>query len=347
MPLSESAADEMAESTAAAQSLQLDDLRGDTVIVDAAGVVLSTRFGAVIKRLKRVGVEAEVETKAVHQLRVATRRAEAALIVFRNAVDRERYEKMRRSLRRIRRAAGEARRCDVNAQRFALQLEAADAEYRDALQYLLTRTLARRAAVQHDLNDAATRYGGKRLARQCEKLLASLHSPKRVATLADAARETLPRLFGRVAKLAAGELEDIHTIHKLRRRGKRFRYALEVFAPCFDQTATDSMNAIMEAMQERLGAINDCYDVIVDLRDHAKTLGEEAQSGDEAAGALREDVVELKRLLKVQRTQQTQQLKQWLAESGVMEVEQLLSNALGNESSASTAPPAPASENPR
>ncbi|HRP62262.1 MAG TPA: CHAD domain-containing protein [Phycisphaerales bacterium] len=330
-PLSETAAEELVESPAAASSLQVDELRGDTAIVDAARVVLHSRLRSVIKRLKRVGAEAETESKAVHQLRVATRRAEAAFIVFREAIDRTRFEKMRRSLRRIRRAAGEARRCDVNAERFALQLEAADAEHRDVLQYLLAHTLARRAQAQQELNEAANRYGGKRFARQCDKAVASLHAPKRIATLTDAARETLPRLFARVARLSAGELDSIQKIHKLRRRGKRFRYALEVFSPCVERTAIESMNAIMESMQEKLGAINDCYDVIVDLRAHIKLLRDEAKAGDEAAGALHEDILELKRLLKAQRVQQTEQLKQWLAECGPAEVERFLTHALGEK----------------
>lgn len=335
-PLSETAAEELVELPAAVSSLHVDELRGDTAIVDAARVVLHTRLRSVIKRLKRVGAEAKTEAKAVHQLRVATRRAEAAFIVFRNALDRARFEKMRRSLRRIRRAAGEARRCDVNAERFVLQLEAADSEHRDVLQYLLTHTLSRRAQAQQELNEAASRYGGKRFARQCEKAIASLHAPKDITTLTNAAHETLPRLFARITRLAAGELDSIQKIHKLRRRGKRFRYALEVFSPCFERTALESMNSNMESIQERLGAINDCDDVIVDLRDHIKWLRDEAKAGDEAAGALREDILELKRLLKAQRAQQTEQLKQWLAESGLMEVERLLVHALGEKTATAT-----------
>src|SRR5262245_53843250 len=58
------------------------ELAGDTPLADAARQVLAARLGLVPERLAGALTEPDRDLEHVHQLRVATRRAGAALAVF-------------------------------------------------------------------------------------------------------------------------------------------------------------------------------------------------------------------------------------------------------------------------
>src|SRR4030095_1505962 len=107
----------------------------------------------------------------VHQLRVWSRRAVAALDLYQDWMPQRRYEWMRNQLNRIRHAAGEARDCDVLIRRLksercgsakrrwldALQAEREDAqraivEIRDQLRH--QHHLAKRLDALRDHNKA-------------------------------------------------------------------------------------------------------------------------------------------------------------------------------------------------
>src|SRR5437870_2343843 len=96
-------------------------LKADTPLPEAARHVLFVRLEVVRDHLPRVIHEAERDPEHVHQLRVGTRRADAALRIFRPCLPEKVYRAARRRLRRLRRAAGEARDWDVFLLRLAEQ----------------------------------------------------------------------------------------------------------------------------------------------------------------------------------------------------------------------------------
>src|SRR5437764_634336 len=78
-------------------------------------------------------------------------------------------------------------------------------------------------------------------------------------TLLDLAR---PLLTGRLRALdeaAAQDLDDYARLHQVRIAGKRLRYAMEVFAPCFDASFREGLYPRVEEMQEILGRANDSH----------------------------------------------------------------------------------------
>src|SRR2546426_9281030 len=91
----------------------LDALRGDMPVSEAAQLALSRRLGAVRDRLPDAVFHADDDIEHVHQLRVSTRRAAAALRLFADHLPARLYKKTRRALRAIRRSAGAARDWDV------------------------------------------------------------------------------------------------------------------------------------------------------------------------------------------------------------------------------------------
>ena len=88
-------------------------LRPDMTLETAAHHVLTTRLDVAYQWLPRAIDEAEQDPENVHQLRVATRRADAALRIFRCCLPGKTYRSARARLRTIRRAAGAARDWDV------------------------------------------------------------------------------------------------------------------------------------------------------------------------------------------------------------------------------------------
>src|SRR5262249_55244587 len=91
----------------------IDGLSPATPIADAAKAVLVARFGVVKHFLPLAAERPNEDVEYVHQLRVGTRRAAAALRVFEDALPRKLLKATKRTLRRIRRAAGDARDWDV------------------------------------------------------------------------------------------------------------------------------------------------------------------------------------------------------------------------------------------
>src|SRR5438105_13866764 len=88
-------------------------LKPDMPISEAARLTLNLRLRVVRDRLPAAVFQAEEDTENVHQLRVSTRRAGAAVRLFREYLPPGLGKRLRRELRSLRRAAGEARDWDV------------------------------------------------------------------------------------------------------------------------------------------------------------------------------------------------------------------------------------------
>ena len=100
---------------------------------EAARVVLAVRLSAVRHHLLLASERAAEDVEHVHQLRVATRRAGAAVWIFRDLMVRKVLRDCKRTLRAVRRAAGAARDWDVFLARLDLSGGAAAHFYPDAL----------------------------------------------------------------------------------------------------------------------------------------------------------------------------------------------------------------------
>ncbi|HMQ16362.1 MAG TPA: CHAD domain-containing protein, partial [Phycisphaerae bacterium] len=85
----------------------------------AARRVLRRRLRAVVEHMRPAAEQSEQDAEHVHQLRVATRRAAAALRIFRDFCPQGPHRELRRALKRLRRAAARARQDDVHAAQFA------------------------------------------------------------------------------------------------------------------------------------------------------------------------------------------------------------------------------------
>jgi CHAD domain-containing protein len=224
----------------------------------AGGVVrhaLAGRLAVVEHYLEPASIAEGHESEHIHQLRVATRRAGAALSAFSAFLPRGKRKRMRRALKRIRRAAGAARDLDVLAGRYQSPRDAIGDAAHDWLWARISE--ARRAA--HPAVDEVFRLnGGGRFARRGERLLDRVRwrGEGEEPTFVALARQKLGRAAHPFFDIARRRPQRAGGQHELRIAAKQFRYSLELFAAIAGELR-DDVYPIVEEVQQRLGKAND------------------------------------------------------------------------------------------
>jgi CHAD domain-containing protein len=235
----------------------------------AARQVLKVRLHVVAEYLPRAVHEGHLDPENVHQLRVGTRRADAALRVFRSCYSGRIYRSARGRLRTIRRAAGAARDWDV----FLLAIrerasQAAPGEL-PGLDYLLGYSQGQRHAAQAQLDTLESQDS---FIDFVDRLIGACQSEEDLR-LGDLAHEMLVARLQQLEQSASEDLTDYAHLHQVRIAGKRLRYAMEILADCFVSSFRETLYPLVEEMQETLGRANDSHvacDRLNRLRDQLK-----------------------------------------------------------------------------
>lgn len=236
------------------------ELTPETPVADAARRALAVRLEVVRDYLPRALNEADKDPEYVHQLRVGTRRAGAALDIFSSCLPPKAYRAARKQLRGIRRAAGAARDWDV----FLMNLGNAEAQrvsWQPAWDFLIGYALAQRETAQAQLAAASPNHPFE-FERVLAETVAGVRTPQDEPppqSLIDLALPLLGRLLGELHQATAGDLDDYEHLHQVRILGKRLRYAMEIFANCFAAEFKDRLYGDVEEMQEILGRANDSH----------------------------------------------------------------------------------------
>ncbi len=224
----------------------IEGVTSEQPIADAVALAVEDRLGVVARTLPLAALEAAHDVEHVHRLRTASRRASAALRLFRPLLPRRRARGLAEALRRIRSAAGPARDADVLLAR--LEAEGAGAEERALVE-------AARRAAQPALLELHETFRAPLLGVATVELLARRRRPD--ATVAVWA-------FPRVAEVAEaffaadpgpGAAPD--PLHRFRIRAKALRYAMELVGRAWPGALRDPCYAEVEWVQETLGALND------------------------------------------------------------------------------------------
>ncbi len=285
---------------------------GDTPLHDAATTILHPRLGAVADNLERAATDPDAPDN-VHQLRVATRRAAAALDLLSPCLPDEHAQRVRKRLKRIRRAAGTARDADVHTNLLTRLRKKADDEQKPVIDFLIRSLAARRAPASDDIRDIADRHPPKDIRRAAKKLLkAECPADAANLTMLDAARDTIARLATEARRHGAADLSDPERLHELRIACKRLRYAMEVFACCFPPTFRDTLYPRLEEVQEALGAVNDCQQMVTRLEHAIATLDDHPEfEGPPPRAQLRAGLAALLARFRRQRDDRAQGFIEW------------------------------------
>src|SRR3954447_22688286 len=122
--------------------------------VEAARRVLELRLQVVRISLPLAVHDADRDVEHVHRLRVATRRAGAALKIFQACLPERAFRRVRKQLRTMRRAAGEARDWDVFAADLLQRRKQCSIKEQSGLDFLIGYGSGQRDAAQVHLVQA-------------------------------------------------------------------------------------------------------------------------------------------------------------------------------------------------
>ncbi len=235
----------------------LSAIEADAGVTDAARLSLETRLTAVAHRLPLAAYHAEQDAEHVHRLRVSTRRAEAALKLYRDWLPAKRARWVNKRLKKIRRAAGEARDLDVLAERLAQ-------EYGERAATIAPIVSEERSKVQSDIAEIAERSRREdRFVRKTARLIKSIEPPAEIQALPDPpsfrdwAGKQLEHGAESFFESIPSDTSDMAALHQFRIRAKSLRYAMELLAAAFGADLREVHYPVVEEVQERLGRIND------------------------------------------------------------------------------------------
>jgi CHAD domain-containing protein len=239
-------------------SEQSVDAVRDELAIDVALSTLEARLKLVRKRFSQAVRHGHKSTERIHQLRVATRRASAALDLYEVFVPRKRAKQMSRMLKRARRTAGKVRDCDLLLSR--LNSGSAQAE----VPSFIKRIHSERAAAYCALCRLHEKHAcSARLKRRTRALLTGTRQKaERRPHLAtqkfkDWAPERLRMFLSDFFQAASPDLRDFAQLHQFRIRSKALRYAMELVAPTFPPEFKRDLSPVIERLQTLLGDIND------------------------------------------------------------------------------------------
>lgn len=220
-------------------------------------VTLTGRLEAVVALLPRAARHGDDDPELVHQLRVWTRRAGSAIVLFGNNLPQRRARWIARRLKLIRKSCNPARDGDVLIERVmqeptwsSLQqwLEVLRSDRRKAQRKL--RQVARDLRRDDDFPGRVAAFLKKLRRRD------SHHSPEELL-LTDWARERLRPLSSDFFSSIPADWQDDTALHRLRVRTKHVRYALEPLAGCFPEDLRTNLVPQIESLQDALGVVQD------------------------------------------------------------------------------------------
>jgi CHAD domain-containing protein len=226
--------------------------------VDAAArISLESRLMAVAHHLPLAAYHAEQDPEHVHRLRVSTRRGGAALELYRDWIPAKRARWIKKRLKKIRRAAGEARDLDVLTQRVAR-------DYGERAAPVASIVAEERGRVQADIVRIAERSRREdRFVRKSARLIESVrppddsHSDAAAPAFRDWAAGQLDDLARQFFEVVPDTAADMAALHQFRIRAKSLRYAIELLAAAFGPELREVHYPVVEELQERLGRVND------------------------------------------------------------------------------------------
>ena len=242
-------------------SKSIEGLKPEQPLTEVARQSLRQRLRTVWDYAPLAAKKFEEDIEYVHQLRVATRRARAALQIFGDLVPQGERRRMKKMLRGLRQAAGDARDLDVLGERLGKIAKKKGSHLGAVVEQIANR----RRKAQKPLTAAYKGAKLKRFKKRSRGLenAVSWESERPEPTFGKAARMTLAPLVNEFFAAAQADLTDIEALHQMRIAGKQVRYAMELLAGAFDRSFRGELYATFAEVQEKLGTINDHATAIV------------------------------------------------------------------------------------
>jgi CHAD domain-containing protein len=234
------------------------------------GPFLVDGLRALDARLAEAGqrvLAADDDKDAVHDLRVALRRARTVLEVGRPVLGSFHADEVRRSMRDVQRATGALRDEEV-----LLEIVGSLGVDRADVQPWLRGRKRRERALRSGLRGVLRAGALDRGRRMLDALIAFRIKSSRDRRLAKFARRVVEEARREVERRRAARIEDAAGMHRLRIAYKRLRYTVEVFAAALPPDVY-ALAQRAARMQGRLGELHDA-DVAIACVNRARSLSD-------------------------------------------------------------------------
>jgi len=197
------------------------------------------------------------DPEELHQLRVAARRLDATLSLFKQYLPAP-LVRARKKAKSLLRALGATRDLDVQLAGLDAYCEELPAEERQALAPLKERLTIERARARARMLRALDSEATRRWIQTLAATTAEAATPAEAATVAAIMPKRVRRRFRRLRKAVRRLCADstMDDYHKVRRRAKQLRYALESGTVMYGKPADELLKALRR-MQDKLGAYQD------------------------------------------------------------------------------------------
>jgi CHAD domain-containing protein len=228
----------------------ISDLSASDPVGRVARRSVRLRLEAVWYYLPLAAKHAGENIEHVHQLRVWTRRSLAALDLFAELLPKAEEKWFRKTLHKIRRAAGKARDLDVLIDNRRNDKGKGAHNFLDDLQ-------KRRKRAQKPIVSIFRKVSrDNHFARQLKSLRKKIRQTKH-DTFGPWATDKLKKIAKPFFKTATFDTHNLSKLHRFRIRGKELRYAMELLAPAFPDSFRNHLYPVVEELQSRIGAIHD------------------------------------------------------------------------------------------
>ena len=193
----------------------------------------------------------ELSAESLHALRIACRRAEAALRLCEDAADSQAWRWLTQNLKTLRRTCNQARDDDV----LSTWLQRHSTPASKSLQRAIA---AHRQDVEPQIRKLANRLcEHRRFHRRAAKLIAKLKTSEVSGEIAANFGRKLFDEVHRFVKSLPVRIDDISALHRLRIVGKRLRYASELVTEIWPEVELTELKEHLHSLQDRLGKIHD------------------------------------------------------------------------------------------
>lgn len=241
------------------------------------------------------------DPEGVHDMRVASRRLRSALRDFMPHLNRRgRFDEARGELKRLADALGEVRDEDVAIIELEKLRAEAPPEALAGLESFVEERAARREGARARLAEAITEeslgafnrlFGEaveaatrkKRRRKKAGEGEAADAGDEGATSFREAGRLVILKSWDELAELSRGLYRPRKTkrLHEMRIAAKRLRYALELFAPCWD----GATKPFAEEVAELQGALGELHDCDVWIEECGARLAEKSAAGVKAGAA--------------------------------------------------------------
>ena len=239
------------------KSRWIEGLSPQMPVCEAARYTLKMRLRTLWTQLEEAARNAPAQVEAIHQLRVATRRAQSALHCYEDLLPARRARWMKKRLKCVRRQASDARDYDV----LIARLSAAESQPRvEGIERVIDELTVRRKAAQEPVRKLRARLAQcefRRKARQLTRRIRWRDSAQPEPTLSEVARQKVRKIGDEFLAAAEQMPQDVPTLHALRILAKHWRYTIESFHEAFAPSFRMELHPQVILVQEKLGAFVD------------------------------------------------------------------------------------------